>query len=222
MTDWKCKKCGSSERYGRACAPCAKLRAAKHRALNPEKTRSCVRKWNAENKDAKKQSDKNWRARKAGKENAPERIYKERNKEAERAASLAFYYRNRDVKIAYQTSRYAANPEKVKDYIRKRRLENPEIAVIASSKRRARKLNNGGVLSRGIVKKLYTLQDGKCACCGKPLGEKYHLDHIMPLSLGGENSDRNVQLLLPICNMSKGSKHPDVYRRECENRALLV
>jgi len=72
----------------------------------------------------------------------------------------------------------------------------------------AKKRANGGYLSIGIIKKLFALQKGKCACCGIPLGDDYHLDHIMPISLGGKNNDWNVQLLRKLCNLQKQNKHP--------------
>lgn len=34
------------------------------------------------------------------------------------------------------------------------------------------------------------------------------MDHIMPLALGGTNTDDNIQLLCPTCNRSKHAKHP--------------
>ena len=40
----------------------------------------------------------------------------------------------------------------------------------------------------------------------KELGTDAHIDHILPLSRGGENVDDNAQLLCPYCNLSKGSK----------------
>jgi 5-methylcytosine-specific restriction endonuclease McrA len=40
------------------------------------------------------------------------------------------------------------------------------------------------------------------------------MDHIVPLALGGKNEDRNIQLLLPACNMKKSAKHPNDYMRE--------
>lgn len=45
-------------------------------------------------------------------------------------------------------------------------------------------------------------------CCGLPLGDNYHIDHIMPLALGGSNTDDNIQLLRQRCNNQKCAKHP--------------
>ena len=69
----------------------------------------------------------------------------------------------------------------------------------------------GGAISPGIIDKLYLLQQGKCACCGYKLGQNYHLDHIVPISKGGSNTDDNVQLLRDVCNMSKSAKDPIEY-----------
>jgi 5-methylcytosine-specific restriction endonuclease McrA len=41
-----------------------------------------------------------------------------------------------------------------------------------------------------------------------PLGDNYHIDHIMPLALGGSNTDDNIQLLRQRCNNQKCAKHP--------------
>jgi len=88
---------------------------------------------------------------------------------------------------------------------------NPEARLTINRNRRARKKGNGGKLSPNIKIKLYELQRGRCACCRQPLGADYHLDHIMPLALGGQNVDSNMQLLRAVCNLSKGAKHPVDY-----------
>ena len=85
---------------------------------------------------------------------------------------------------------------------------NPDAVRIQAHNRRARKRSNGGALSTNLSAKLFKLQRGKCACCGLPLGGKYHLDHIMPLALGGSNTDDNMQLLRVTCNQEKWKKHP--------------
>lgn len=92
------------------------------------------------------------------------------------------------------------NPEKRKQFRRQ-----------AKAIRRARKLGACGKLTPGILRKLFFLQRGRCVVCRTKFGKEkgsYHLDHIMPLALGGSHTDENVQLLCPSCNIAKGAKHP--------------
>jgi 5-methylcytosine-specific restriction endonuclease McrA len=108
------------------------------------------------------------------------------------------------------------NAEKMKAWRDAWRLANPENTAIASNNRRSRKLSSAGRghLSSGLTLKLYELQQGKCPCCGDLLGSDYHLDHIMPLALGGSNTDENMQLLRRRCNSQKHSKHPIDFMQE--------
>lgn len=94
------------------------------------------------------------------------------------------------------------------------RAANPWITRVVSANRRARKLASQGIVSPGIVSKLFALQRGRCACCGEKLGAKYHLDHVMPLALGGAHDDSNLQLLRAVCNLRKGAKHPVEYMQQ--------
>lgn len=78
--------------------------------------------------------------------------------------------------------------------------------------RRALKLGSGGRLSPGIKETLFKKQRGKCVYCRVDLTTVVpHLDHRMPLTLGGSNTDDNIQLLCPFCNLSKKNTHPDLY-----------
>lgn len=130
---------------------------------------------------------------------------------------------NADKLKAYDALKYAANPakenarcakyrdenrDKINAYSKEYAKKNPESRRIWEHNRNARKRSSGGVLSKDLSEKLFTLQKGRCVCCRKPLGEKYHLDHIMPLCLGGANEDWNIQLLCPACNHKKHRKHP--------------
>lgn len=117
-------------------------------------------------------------------------------------------------KVKAANDRYCAtNPDKRMESIVKWNDANPE-KVRANSRiqchtRRARIKGAEGRLSPGLAKRLFDIQRGKCACgCKQPLGDDYHLDHIMPLALGGTNTDDNIQLLLAKCNKQKRAKHP--------------
>jgi len=143
--------------------------------------------------------------------------WRKRNVEAVRKSGRDSYAKNREKRIEAVAFYKATNPEKVKATKRHWIKENPEIqrrhVRIAQQNRRAKKKANGGKLSGGLSAILLKLQKGKCACCKAKLGS-YHLDHIMPLALGGANSDDNIQLLCPTCNLQKNAKHPVDFMQE--------
>lgn len=61
---------------------------------------------------------------------------------------------------------------------------------------------------RARVRRLvYERCGGKCAICGEPLAfDGMHVDHIIPLSRGGEDAEHNLQAAHPRCNRSKADK----------------
>jgi 5-methylcytosine-specific restriction endonuclease McrA len=150
-------------------------------------------------------------------------LYYAANSERIKEVSAAWYAANLERAKAYAAAYRKANPEKIKssnaawmkanpENVRASKAAwqkaNPETIRIAHQNRRARKLANGGVLSKGLSAKLFKLQQGKCPCCNQPLGDDYHMDHIMPLKRGGANEDWNIQLLRQQCNNQKSAKDP--------------
>lgn len=67
--------------------------------------------------------------------------------------------------------------------------------------------------SKTVRRMLYHQADGHCQLCGrKILLEDATLDHIIPLSLGGEDCVENLQIACGICNRAKASYLPDDFQ----------
>ena len=59
-------------------------------------------------------------------------------------------------------------------------------------------------ISQSVKDKVWNRDNGKCVECGS--NEKLEFDHIIPVSKGGSNTYRNIQLLCEPCNRSKSDK----------------
>ena len=152
---------------------------------------------------------KDWRA--ANPKEKVDRIKKQRRERGPdeiRAASAKWRAKNLEKAKATSRKWKADNPERARALHARWQLAHPENRRIRRQNRRALERKAGGRLSQGLAEKLFKLQRGKCVCCGLPLGNDYHLDHRMPLVLGGANEDWNMQLLRSLCNMLKHTKHP--------------
>lgn len=128
---------------------------------------------------------------------------------------------NREVSKAIKKKWAIANPEKQRNAIKRWQEENEEQFLATRKKwrednkevlrvhciNRRRKLA-GGTLPKNIAEILMEKQSGICPCCLKPLGTDYHIDHIVPVSKGGSNTEDNVQLLHSKCNMIKNDRWP--------------
>jgi 5-methylcytosine-specific restriction endonuclease McrA len=219
----------------------AKAIDAAWREANPEKGRASSMAWAKANPDKVKKNKTEWRrvnkekVRMDGiawrKEKASDEEWVRANKEEKKKNSAARYAANPDKIKSASAAWVKANPEKVRasaaamraknpEKIRARgrawAKSNPESGTRNAHKRRACKAAVGGALSKGLVEKLLELQGGMCPCCNQSLGEKYHLDHWMPLALGGSNTDDNMRLLHPRCNLQKGAKHPEDFMRSLD------
>lgn len=195
----------------------------KYRDSNKEKSYESTMRWRGKNMDRFKSVSKEYKRNNRKKINETSKLWVISNPELKKAADLRYREKNRE--IAKQasskwreenkeklliTSRayYAKNAESLKLESAIRKKANRPAHRVYEQNREAKKRINGGRLSVGLASKLYKLQKGKCACCGVTLGDDYHLDHIMPIALGGQNVDSNIQLLKSTCNQEKHAKHP--------------
>lgn len=179
-----------------------------YREANKEKCLKSSREWRLANPEKVKKAVNSWRL--ANQDRIKEKCseYQAKHKDTLKISNAEYYLKNKSKAALSGALRYAANPEEHKARCALWVKENPDAAKLIQANRRARKKNAQGNLSRGLVDRLHLLQQGKCACCKQPLGSSFHLDHIMPLALGGSNTDDNIQLLRQRCNNQKHAKHP--------------
>lgn len=211
------------------CKPCKNAQQAAYRVANPDKLHARDSAWKKGNPEKvkaygvlwrllnnEKEIDRNrsWRLSNPEKHKASVAAWKESNKEKYKETQAAYRLLNRQKLKAKISVWRKLNQDKIKSASAIWHAKNPDSAKIISGNRRARKLKAGGCLSRDLSVKLFKLQKGKCPCCGNPLGENYHLDHRMPLALGGSNTDDNMQLLRSTCNQQKHAKHPIDFMQE--------
>lgn len=154
---------------------------------------------------------KAWAAANPEKKKANKKRHYDRHSAEVIAKAQAWRAANIDRARAYDAARYAADPAAERARSAAYKAANPEKGRQHVQNRRAKVRGNGGKLSKDISAKLFALQRGKCPCCARPLGDDYHLDHKMPLALGGTNTDDNMQLMRAQCNTSKRARHPIDY-----------
>lgn len=67
--------------------------------------------------------------------------------------------------------------------------------------------------STEVRRMIYNNADGRCQLCGrKIMFTDASMDHIIPLALGGEDCESNLQLACKVCNGAKDSYLPDEFQ----------
>lgn len=212
----KCTKCGEikplsefnrnkskSGGYNTECKACCVEYRKAYRAANREKLRAADAAYYEKNK---------------ARISANVEAYRKENADRLRRAVAKYRVENAAAIDAYQAEyRVRYKNENREKYLASKRaweLANPEIRKLNAHSRRVR-IKSSGRPSKNIISVLLKSQEGRCACCGADLSiTGYHIDHIMPIALGGDNTDDNLQLLTPACNLRKGKLRPEVYMQK--------
>lgn len=142
------------------------------------------------------------------------RLYRETNKEKLKIKTNEYRKNNPGWTKLVKKRDYEKNREARISAARKYRQKNPdkcnklskEQYAVKNAMRRARLQNAGGSYTKEDIKRIYDSQNGKCLYCSIEVGNKYHIDHIVPLSRGGTNSPDNICIACIQCNLEKSYK----------------
>jgi 5-methylcytosine-specific restriction endonuclease McrA len=145
-------------------------------------------------------------------------LYYQANRESIREKQNKKNAEQKEQKRIGDRAYYLANKETVLRKNREYRKKNPEIKRALHQKRRAIKSGADGKFTSAEIYFLLEKQRCMCALCScklKKSGEnKFHMDHIKPLSKGGSNWISNIQLTCPSCNLRKNDKDPFEFAKQ--------
>lgn len=112
---------------------------------------------------------------------------------------------NKDEKASYDKTRRALKSEELRAYDRMRSSFPNRVAAHNEATRKRRAILKDAVpedYDKQGVLAMYNLSQK----ISKLTGVQMHVDHIVPLALGGKHDVTNLQLLAGVLNVSKGIK----------------
>lgn len=175
-----CPSCGVSYSPGnslsKSCKPCRKKAMVEYN-----------RKWREDNPEYHSEYNRKWR---------------EDNPEAYLEYSAKYRVENREAVRASYAAWEAKNPRHAQEWAER----NPERARETVRRRRARLRNVPTFeVTEKDIRRLLSRHGRRCAYCSEVLGDSYHMDHVVPVSVGGSNGIGNLVPACASCNVSKSN-----------------
>lgn len=116
------------------------------------------------------------------------------------------YYLEHKKKIqAGQKRSIQKNRQKYLDIKKRHYQSHKDKSLQYAHEYRARKLGVGGKYTQKEWKELLNYCGNKCLKCGATT--RLEADHVIPISIGGDNSIDNIQ---PLCRYCNAQKHVDI------------
>jgi len=117
-----------------------------------------------------------------------------------------WYHENKERKLAESREWAKSHPEEIKIHQTAYRHAHPEYDLNKHSRRRNRMSASSFVVTRRDV---FLMKQKPCLYCG---AESSHIDHIVPLSRGGEHRIGNLAPACRACNLAKSNKFISEWR----------
>ena len=150
-------------------------------------------------KECKKAYSKRWQEANPERRRATKSAWKRRNKEAVNASSARWREKNPERKRSYAQEWYSKNKDHQSESHRAWWQANPDKVRAKNRKRRA--VQSAAQAFDVVDRDTRSLQEGTCMACGS--SEELSLEHLIPLSRGGDHGIGNLATLCTPCNSSK-------------------
>lgn len=170
---------------------------------DPEKKKAYQKayhlKWYAKNREKKQQQIREWNLKNPGRQKEISRAWIKAN-----PGKTSLYSKSYRVRHPERRERYRQdNKDKYNAYLRKWR-KGPKFAAIVAKRRAS--LAVAEVFDR---EEIWKRDGGYCYLCNSPVDQNnWHMDHVVPLSRGGDHAFDNCAVTHPVCNLKKGTKTP--------------
>jgi len=190
------KECGITA-WREAHPGCVARWSKAQRGKHPERTRAAVRRYAAKHPDEARERSAQYYERNKDEVNRRAREWAKRNPEKQRASVQAW----RDTHPDYGHRYMQAHKAEYAAWSAARRARIADATV-------------GDVSAiREIYRRAREEEAVRCHLCGGliPIGQR-HVDHIVPLSRGGQHSVRNLEIACAECNLRKHTKTPAEFR----------
>lgn len=137
-----------------------------------------------------------------------DKLYYQNNKEKKHKSARKWALKNLKKVCAYNKLYYQNNKEELLKKFQKyyQTINGKANSRTQNIKRRARKKNAEGYYTTEDIKNMYAAQGARCYYCSISIEDKYHIEHMTPLSRGGSNWIDNICLACVRCNLSKHTK----------------
>lgn len=180
------------------CHVCNRAKARSWQKANPERERRKYVRWRSANGERVRRVTREYY------EANRERLIRESvernraNPEGRRATQRRYYEANREEIVEKNRQRsLQRDPERRRELQRAWKARNRDKVAADNHRRRAERYDEDGLAMLGII------HADPCAYCGKAASE---VDHIVPLSDGGQNAWDNLAAACRTCNSSKNDR----------------
>lgn len=209
---YKCK--AHRDGYGSLCKECDNIQSRDYRQKHKKDIAIRRRNYRKRNKEEITKRKREYHEKNKEEIHKKHREYRQLHKRkiAKRMHKYSHEYRkaNKRRMHKYQHNYYKTNKEWITERHRKYRLtEKGKLAYRQARHNRLAHINNAKTnLTLEQWDKILNMQHNRCNTCNKKFTKKIPatMDHIIPVSLGGNLTFENVQALCRSCNSSKGAK----------------